>query len=188
MGHGLEGRLDLADGMGQVDARDGMTSAASVVVHVDAGRRNDEMPGLRIRTEIGAPPERCFDLSRSIDLHVESMAASRERAVAGVTSGLIGFGQEVSWEARHFGRLWRMTSRITEFESPHRFVDEMVSGPFRRFRHEHCFEPSGEGTLMTDVVEFQMPGWLIVNTVAAAYLRHLLVTRNGLIRSKAERG
>jgi ligand-binding SRPBCC domain-containing protein len=146
------------------------------------------MPGLRIRTEIGAPPERCFDLSRSIDLHVESMAASRERAVAGVTSGLIGFGQEVSWEARHFGRTWHMTSRITEFEPPRRFVDEMVRGPFTRFRHEHRFEPSNKGTLMTDLVEFQMPGWVIVNTAGTAYLRHLLVIRNTLIRAEAERG
>lgn len=146
------------------------------------------MPGVRIHTEIGAPPERCFDLSRSIDLHIESMAASRERAVAGVTSGLIGFGQEVSWEARHFGRTWHMTSRITEFDRPHRFVDEMVRGPFGWFRHEHRFEPSGEGTLMTDLIEFQMPGWFIVNTVATAHLRRLLGTRNALILAEAERG
>ena len=146
------------------------------------------MPGLRIQTEIGAPPERCFDLSRSIDLHVKSMAASGERAVAGVTSGLIGLGQEVSWEARHFGRTWHMTSRITEFDRPRWFVDEMVRGPFSRFHHEHCFEPSGEGTLMTDLVEFEMPGWFIVNTVATVYLRHLLGTRNALIRTEAERG
>jgi ligand-binding SRPBCC domain-containing protein len=116
------------------------------------------------------------------------MAASRERAVAGVTSGLIGFGQEVSWEARHFGRTWHMTSRITEFDRPRFFVDEMLRGPFRRFRHEHCFEPSGEGTLMTDLVEFKMAGWTIVHTVAGAYLRHLLGTRNALIRAEAERG
>lgn len=146
------------------------------------------MPRLSIRTEIGAAPERCFDLSRNIDLHVASMVASRERAVAGVTSGLIGFGQEVSWEARHFGRMWHMTSRITEFHPPGRFVDEMIRGPFRRFRHEHRFEPSGEGTLMTDLVEFQTPGWFLVNTVATVYLRHLLVVRNALIRSEAERG
>jgi hypothetical protein len=57
--------------------------------------------------------------------------------VAGVTRGFIGFGQEVSSEARHFRRMWHMTSRITAFEPPRRFVDEMARGPFRRFRHEH---------------------------------------------------
>jgi hypothetical protein len=45
-------------------------------------------------TDIAAPTGVCFDLSRSIDLHLESMVASNERAVAGVTSGLICEGQE----------------------------------------------------------------------------------------------
>jgi ligand-binding SRPBCC domain-containing protein len=116
------------------------------------------MPVLRIVTEMPAPVETCFDLSRSIDLHLESMITSKERAVAGVTSGLISGGEEVTWEARHLGRLWRMTSRITVFEPPHMFVDEMVKGPFGAFRHEHRLEPHGGGTRMTDVVRFRMAG------------------------------
>ena len=35
------------------------------------------------RSRIGEVLQRCFDLSRSIDLHLESMVASGERAVAG---------------------------------------------------------------------------------------------------------
>jgi ligand-binding SRPBCC domain-containing protein len=147
------------------------------------------MPVLRIVTEIAAPVEACFDLSRSIDLHLESMITSDERAVAGVTSGLIGAGQEVTWEARHLGRMWRMTSRITEFEPPRRFVDQMVRGPFAAFRHEHRFDATGTGTRMTDVVEFKM-GWGPVGPVAdiaaAAYLRHLMTLRNTTLRTKAE--
>ncbi|HEX2700140.1 MAG TPA: hypothetical protein VHM89_08065 [Acidimicrobiales bacterium] len=75
------------------------------------------MPALRVVSDIAAPVEVCFDLSRSIELHVESMAASAERAVAGVTSGLIGAGEEVTWAARHFGIRWRVTSRITGFRN-----------------------------------------------------------------------
>jgi ligand-binding SRPBCC domain-containing protein len=33
-----------------------------------------------------------------------------------------------------------MTSRITEWSRPERFVDEQVRGPFAAFRHEHLFE------------------------------------------------
>jgi ligand-binding SRPBCC domain-containing protein len=147
------------------------------------------MPILRIATEIAAPVETCFDLARSIDLHLESMITSNERAVAGVTSGLISAGQEVTWEARHLGRLWRMTSRITEFDRPHRFVDQMVRGPFGSFRHEHRFEPVAGGTQMTDVVTFRM-GWglfgRLVDPFAAFYLRRLMVLRNTAIQGKAE--
>jgi ligand-binding SRPBCC domain-containing protein len=149
------------------------------------------MPVLRIVTEIQAPVETCFDLSRSIDLHLESMITSKERAVAGVTSGLIEGGQEVTWEASHLGRLWRMTSRITEFEPPRRFVDEMVRGPFGAFRHEHRFDPHDAGTRMTDVVTLRMGsgmGGRLVDPFAAAYLRRLLVHRNVAIKGKAEAG
>jgi ligand-binding SRPBCC domain-containing protein len=146
------------------------------------------MPVFRIVTEIAAPTERCFDLSRSIDLHLESMIASKERAVGGVTSGMIADGQEVSWQARHFGVTWRMTSRITEFDPPHRFVDQMVRGPFASFRHEHCFDPSHAGTRMTDVVTFGMALGPPANLPVGLYLKRLMRIRNAVIRQKAEQG
>ncbi len=105
------------------------------------------MPVLRIVTEIQAAPETCFDLSRSIDLHLESMIVSQERAVAGVTSGLIGYGEEVTWEARHLGRRWRMTSRITEFDPPRRFIGH----------EEHLHQEEGRG--MTRAGQRRRDGW-----------------------------
>lgn len=146
------------------------------------------MPRLSIRTEIGAAPERCFDLSRKY---------RSPCCVHGRLPGTGGGRRHLrAHRLRSGGELGGSALRsnvahdipITEFHPPGRFVDEMVRGPFRRFRHEHRFEPSGEGTLMTDLVEFQMPGWFLVNTVATAYLRHLLVVRNALLRSEAERG
>lgn len=147
------------------------------------------MSGFRIVTEIAAPIDACFDLSRSIDVHLESMVASKERAVDGVTSGLIGAGEEVSWEARHFRIRWRMTSRITAFDPPHLFVDEMVRGPFAFFRHEHHFLALGEETRMTDVVDVRMglgPITPVANLIARAYLKRLFGIRNATIRRRAE--
>jgi len=147
------------------------------------------VPVLRLVTDIAAPVEVCFNLSRSIDFHVESMAASRERAVSGVTSGLIGRNQEVTWEARHFGVRWRATSRITEFDPPDRFVDEMVGGPFAWFRHEHHFEAHDGTTRMTDTVEFRTrsgPMTPVTDILAGAYLQRLLSRRNEAIKKKAE--
>ena len=142
---------------------------------------------IRLESSIPAPPEACFDVSRSIDLHVESMARSRERPVAGVTSGLIALGESVTWEAVHFGRTWRVTSKITAFEPPHRFVDEMVEpGPFKYFRHEHIFESEDQGTLMVDVVDFAVRYRVpLADLVGRWYLRRLLVHRNELIRERA---
>ena len=102
------------------------------------------MPVLELTTLVAAPVERVFDLSRSIDLHTASTAATGERAVAGVTSGLIGPGEEVTWRARHFGVWQSLTSRIVIFDRPRHFRDSMVRGAFRRFDHDHRFEPCAE--------------------------------------------
>ena len=67
---------------------------------------------VRLWTSIAAPPERVFDLARNIDVHQESTKGTQERAVAGVTHGLIAMGDEVTWEARHFGIKQKLTVRL----------------------------------------------------------------------------
>src|SRR6266508_5536253 len=104
---------------------------------------------VRVRTEIRAPAERVFDLARDVDLHVASMRRHGEIPVAGVTSGLIGEGEEVRWRARHLGRTFELTARVTAFERPAYFRDVQVSGPFVRFEHEHRFDAVESGTVMT---------------------------------------
>ncbi len=105
----------------------------------DSVRWQRRMAKIELVTEIGATPERCFDLSRDIDLHLQSMAESGERAVAGNPTGLIGLGEEVAWLARHFGVTHRHTSRITAFDRPGYFRDSMVVGRVRRFEHDQLF-------------------------------------------------
>jgi ligand-binding SRPBCC domain-containing protein len=148
------------------------------------------MPILKLVTEIRAPIERVFDLSRSIDLHQASMTARNEAAVAGVTAGLIELGQSVTWRARHFGVWQRLTSQITAFDRPRHFRDEMVSGAFSRFVHDHDFEPTASGTRMTDTFDYTSPLG-VVGRVADAlflerYMRALLAERNRVIQEVAE--
>jgi ligand-binding SRPBCC domain-containing protein len=142
-------------------------------------------------TRAACAPEVLFDLSLSIDTHLESMARSGERAVAGVTSGTIGLGESVTWRARHFGIVWSMTSRITALDRPHRFVDEQVRGPFRSFHHEHRFDKDGGETVMTDTITLRSPllGWLVEPLLLRPYLQRLIRSRNAvLLDSVARRG
>ena len=137
------------------------------------------------RTHVPVGVQETFDRSRSIDLHMASMSASRERAIAGVTAGLISEGEEVTWRAWHFGLPFRMTSRITAMTEPEYFVDEQVRGPFRSFRHEHEFQPNETGTLMIDRVTFDAPlGPLgtMAELVIGPYLRRLIEKRNAHIQ------
>src|SRR5215218_8887243 len=63
--------------------------------------RGDRLVEIEMSTYIAAPRERVFDLARSIDVHQRSLEHTRERAVGGRTSGLIGLGETVTWRARH---------------------------------------------------------------------------------------
>lgn len=148
------------------------------------------MPTIEITTLILALPERCFDLSRSVELHVASTRDTGERAVGGRLRGLLDPGEEVTWSARHLGVRQTLTSRITAFERPRYFRDSMVKGIFRRFDHDHFFEPRGEATAMRDVFDFESPlgplGRLANALFLTRYLRGFLERRNEVIKRAAE--
>lgn len=132
-----------------------------------------------IVTRAAVPADALFDASRDIGAHVASMRGTGERAIGGVTSGLIGLDETVTWRAWHFGIPFRMTSRITALERPHRFVDEQTTGPFRLFRHEHLYVERDGTTIMTDRVTLASPvfGRVAERLVLVPYLRRLLIRR-----------
>ena len=101
------------------------------------------MPRIELQTIINAPVERCFDLARSIDFHKATTPGTNEEAIAGVRSGLIGKDEEVTWRARHFGITQTLSSRITGFQRPSYFRDEMTTGVFKAIKHDHVFQLYG---------------------------------------------
>jgi ligand-binding SRPBCC domain-containing protein len=146
---------------------------------------------LRLETVIAAPIGDCFELSLSVDAHTASMRGAGERVAGGVISGIMEPGDSVTWRARHFGIVFWMTSAITEYQYPCRFVDEQLRGPFRRWWHEHTFAATAEGeTVMTDVVEFQSPldplGSLADRLVLDRYMPYLLRQRNTWLKTTLE--
>jgi ligand-binding SRPBCC domain-containing protein len=150
------------------------------------------MPKIELETEINAPVERVFDLALSIDLHAETMGKYGEKAVAGVTSGLIKLDETVTWEAVHFGFRQRLTSKITKFDRPHFFQDAMVKGAFKRFTHDHFFTEKASGTLLKDVFDYESPlrflGQMADAMFLKKYMTRLLAERNELIKRTAEGG
>jgi len=148
------------------------------------------VPTIRLETYIGASPERCFDLSLSVDLHRHSVPHTHERPVAGVTSGAMKLGDTVTWEAVHFGIKQHLTSHITAYERPHRFTDEMIRGAFQEMVHLHEFVPQPPGTLMIDVFTFRAPlsilGRLAETLFLTRYMKGLLWSRNRYLKQVAE--
>ncbi|MBB5057379.1 ligand-binding SRPBCC domain-containing protein [Granulicella aggregans] len=147
------------------------------------------MQTIQLETKIAAPPDLCFLLSLSIDLHLESTAQTSERAVAGVTSGLIGAGETVTWQGRHFGFILRHTSIISGYSRPTFFQDSMTKGMFKSFEHDHHFAEIDGGTLMRDELRFESPfqplGTLVDQLILKNYFTKFLTERNAVIKHAA---
>lgn len=88
-------------------------------------------------------------------------AVDPERRFQSLASGA---GTEILISFRPIAWLPRVswTARITEFVWNSHFIDEQIRGPFAMFRHRHGIAPEVqdgiEGTLVSDAVDYELPG------------------------------
>ncbi|WP_222917401.1 SRPBCC family protein [Natrinema sp. SYSU A 869] len=151
------------------------------------------MPTLELETTIHAPIERVFDLARSVDAHLETMADHDESAIERPSTDLLSEGDHVTWRARYFGLHLEMTVEISDCQRPTFFRDELVSSPFAELRHDHHFTAvSSDVTRLCDEFSFSSPGGPVGTLVDRAYLdrymRELLAQRNARLKRVAETG
>jgi ligand-binding SRPBCC domain-containing protein len=148
------------------------------------------MHSIHLTTFIAAPVERVFDLSRSISLHKISAISTDEKAIAGITAGLINENETVTWQARHLFKTRHFTSRIIRMQKPLYFTDEMVSGDFKSFRHEHHFKATDNGSIIIDMISFEAPYGVVGRIFSSLYLKNylekFLIHRNAVIKDYAE--
>ncbi|HEY6967711.1 MAG TPA: cell division protein [Candidatus Angelobacter sp.] len=128
-------------------------------------------------------------MARSVDFHLYSAANTGEQILDGISAGLLSFGDEVQWGARHLGLWLSMRVRITAFQPPNYFQDTMIRGQFRYFRHDHLFEQRGSATEMLDTVKFNslwIFGRIVDLYVIGPHLRKFLALRNQTLKKVAE--
>jgi ligand-binding SRPBCC domain-containing protein len=68
----------------------------------------------------------------------------------------------------------RWTSIISTWDPPHRFVDEQLHGPYRRWHHTHEFRAEGGGTEIRDVVSYALPFGPLGTLAHALFVRRQL--------------
>ncbi|MEH7250722.1 SRPBCC family protein [Neobacillus niacini] len=148
------------------------------------------MPIIEHQQFIKAPVQLCFDLARNVDIHTQTTSKTKEKAVGGVTEGLLEEGDTVTWEAIHFGVKQRLTAKVTLMEKPNNFVDIMVKGAFHSLVHTHQFFEDEGGTIMIDKFQYKSPFGLI-GVVAdklflEKYMRKFIVSRAMALKKIAE--
>ncbi|OIV43297.1 SRPBCC family protein [Flavobacterium johnsoniae] len=149
------------------------------------------MTTINLITKINAPKQIVFDASRNIDVHQQSASPSNEKAIAGVTSGLINLNETVTWRGKHFGFYLTHKSRITAMNLHDYFVDEMERGKFKSFKHEHFFEEENGITIMKDKLQYGTPfgifGSLFDFLFLKKHLNNFLLERNKILKEVSEK-
>lgn len=149
------------------------------------------MTTINLTTKIKAPKQIVFDASRNIDIHQQSASPTNEKAISGVTSGLINLNETVTWCGKHFGFYLTHKSRITAMNFYDYFVDEMEEGKFKSFKHEHFFEEENGVTIMKDHLQYETPFGILGRIFDALFLKkHLtqfLLERNKVLKEVSEK-
>ncbi|WP_264559620.1 SRPBCC family protein [Flavobacterium sp. N2270] len=148
------------------------------------------MTTIHLITKINAPIETVFNNARDISVHIETASKTNEKAIAGITSGLIELNETETWEGKHFGLILHHQSKITEMKFPYYFTDEMVEGCFKTFKHEHTFTHENGITIMEDKLMYETPfgifGKLFDKLALNKYLTNFLLERNQSLKMLSE--
>ena len=77
-------------------------------------------------------------------------------------------GTSIDYRISVHGVPMRWRSEISVWQPPERFVDRQVKEPSRRWIHTHTFAEEGEGTRVSDRVEYAVFGGAVINRVLVA--------------------
>lgn len=80
-------------------------------------------------------------------------------------------GTLISYKLKIHGVPVRWRTRILKWTPGQHFVDDQLSGPYKKWTHLHLFESVPGGTLLRDEVVFRVPGSVIGKLLLTAWIR-----------------
>lgn len=160
------------------------------------------MPTLEFETTVAAPLDAVWAFHENVSDSLPALSPPGDEVRIELADVPVRVGSRIVIEARGpLGRRVRWVAKIVEHVPPHsvvfgeeaRFVDEMETGPFKAWKHEHDFERVDEKTTrIVDRITYRvgfgpvgtLADRLIVRPRLAAMFRH----RHGAIARLLEAG
>lgn len=78
-------------------------------------------------------------------------------SILGIEPTEVAVGTVIPYRLRLHGIPLIWVSQIEEFEPERVFVDRQLIGPYKQWLHRHEFEADGEGTVIRDIVRYELP-------------------------------
>lgn len=90
--------------------------------------------------------------------------------VLGMSTPNIQEGSLIDYKLKIHGVPVRWRTEILNWHPNQKFVDTQLKGPYTKWHHTHEFTDLGAGTLMTDLVRYQVPLGILGSLVAGAFV------------------
>jgi len=94
--------------------------------------------------------------------------------LVGPKGPIMGVGLRLTYRIRVLGIPQTWVSEITSYRQSESFVDEQLRGPYALWRHEHTFQSTRDGTLVTDTVTYALPFGVLGRLAHALFVRRQL--------------
>ncbi len=148
------------------------------------------MPTITLFTRIKAPLEQVFDLSRSLDFHLDRLSDPGEKISAGQSTGLLELDSTVTWVGSPFKFRQELQTKVTALQDGSHWTEERISGPFSQMKQTHSFSSEKAATVITNKFSYKTSrgpiAWFVENAFLTALLRRHLADRNRILKEVAE--
>lgn len=143
-------------------------------------------------SRIAAPVEAVFAFHERPDA-LELLTPPWQRVRVVRREGGLRAGAVVEFRIVVLGPLsLRWVAEHVEYRRHELFVDEQREGPFAAWRHRHLFERDGDGTRLTDSIEYGLRGGRVAEWAGGWFverqLRRMFAYRHEVTRRECERG
>ncbi|MBA4031975.1 MAG: hypothetical protein C0478_13940 [Planctomyces sp.] len=125
------------------------------------------MPLFESKVQLPASPEKIFDfITRPKNL---AMISPPEAGLVFIEApDVLSLGSKLVFRVQAHGVVQQLEHRITAFDSPFGFREELVKGPIKTFNHDYIITVDGDNlSTLTNRIEFEPPGGLIGLMVTA---------------------
>jgi uncharacterized protein (TIGR01777 family) len=164
-------KLALQDICGDSQSKDktgkALPNKGSILTHKDP--RDEEV---FYQQFIPQPPEKVFSFFSAAENLEKITPDWLNFKIVNKSTSDIREGTLINYRLKLHGIPLKWKTLIENWDPNHQFVDRQLSGPYQKWVHTHSFEAVPGGTLMTDRVQYRLPGWFLGKLFAGSKVKN----------------